>query len=522
MKAKNVWKFVRPNLNLLIPLLLLIPLYAVLYKIYIPRVNAFGCFDDCNNFMGGYFLLQGKHIFSDFFFNHQPFAAFISYIIQSITHPQNIYELVLRHRQFVLLFSLIANALLIIRFRTPAGIFIVIYELSKFYLFGDRFLAEGMIVYTLVYLAGLAMFKFSNHRLLAIDYLLFPIAAWFVIFMREPYIPISLVLLVIILFDKKINRTLSLGLFILLLIATLLSFNLKEYFFNVVTVNYLAVLPSDITTNMFGNRFIQAFFYPIYIFFYGKWNILRQLLVFIDIIFLVNMLVLIKNKSYRTAIIIFLILGLANIRVVLPGSMFYEAFHMLIWFALFIFTTAFLVFLNNKRKFLFYGSIAILFIALFSFISSKSYFTAENYNQQAQFLEYFGEDLQIGEVVRGLSKPGDTLFLDASDDLIYWQAKIPSPYKYTWYTSAMPAFAKYADARIEMFKVNAPTFYKEYGSCPKKVDVGPNYRLPDFVKDDYVRLNNLNKPSCLFVRRDKIEHITSVQWQKAAEFLYHR
>ena len=105
MHVEKILKFVRSNLNIIIPLLLLIPIYAILYKIYIPRVNAFGCFDDCNNFMGGYFLLQGKAMFSEFFFNHQPFAGFISYFIQAVTHPQNVFELILRHRQFVLVFS---------------------------------------------------------------------------------------------------------------------------------------------------------------------------------------------------------------------------------------------------------------------------------------------------------------------------------------------------------------------------------------------------------------------------------
>src|SRR5689334_18076619 len=32
-------------------LFFLIALYMFLYKVYIPRVNAFGCFDDCFNFM---------------------------------------------------------------------------------------------------------------------------------------------------------------------------------------------------------------------------------------------------------------------------------------------------------------------------------------------------------------------------------------------------------------------------------------------------------------------------------------
>ena len=84
----------------------------------------------------------------------------------------------------------------------------------------------------------------------------------------------------------------------------------------------------------------------------------------------------------------------------------------------------------------------------------------------------------------------------------------------------MPHFLKYTDARAEMFKTNLPTFYKEFGSCPKKSDIGESYRLPDFVADQYIRLYNLENPSCLFVRKDKIDQISDAQWQKAKEHLY--
>jgi len=529
MHVEKILKFVRSNLNIIIPLLLLIPIYAILYKIYIPRVNAFGCFDDCNNFMGGYFLLQGKAMFSEFFFNHQPFAGFISYFIQAVTHPQNVFELILRHRQFVLVFSLIMNAILIWRFRLPAFLFILLYEPAKFYLFGDRFLAEGIIVYPLAYLTGLALLKISSQKptansqtLLTIDYYLVSIAAWFVIFMREPYVPLALVLFAIIFFENKLRkiRIIPILLFATLSIITLLSFNLSEYFFNVVTVNYTAVLPSDVKADMLGNRFTQALFYPVYVFFYGNSNILRNLLILIDIVLLANLFVLFKKRVYRTIIAILIVLGLANIRVVLPGSMFYEAFHLLVWFALFVFITSMLVFWNFIQKKLFYASILILSFALLSFVSSRSYFAHEPFDQHKELLTNYGEVMQIGEVARKLSGPGDTLFLDGSDDLIYWQAKIPSSYKYSWYTSAMPHFKKYADARIEMFKINPPTFYKEFGSCPKKSDIGELYRLPDFVKNKYVQLYNLENPSCLFVRKDKVDQISDAQWKKAAESLY--
>src|SRR3989338_6739207 len=244
-------------------ILLLIPFYYILYKLYIPRISAFGCFDDCNNFMGGYFLLHGKKLFSEIFFNHQPMAAYLSYLIQAITSPVNIFELILRHRQFIMLFGFLFNILLIFRFGLPAFLFALIFETSKFYLFGDRFLSEGMIVYPLAYLSGLVFYKFTNRKLLTIDYLLSSIFTWFIIFSREPYVPLALFAYVFLLYHDA-----------------------WEYFFNVAVVNYAAVLPADIKTDMFGPRLLQSFFYPLYILFYGKMTIFKQILVGIDIIFL--------------------------------------------------------------------------------------------------------------------------------------------------------------------------------------------------------------------------------------------
>src|SRR5579871_1635124 len=142
---------IRKYLYYFISIVVLVFFTGVLYKIYIPRINAFGCFDDCNNFMGGYFLLHGKRLFSEIFFNHAPGMAYISYLIQSLFHPRNLYELILRHRQFVILFGFFGNLFLLLRFGWKASGFIILYELSKFYLFGDRFLAEAIIVYPIVY-----------------------------------------------------------------------------------------------------------------------------------------------------------------------------------------------------------------------------------------------------------------------------------------------------------------------------------------------------------------------------------
>lgn len=501
-----------------LPILLIIPIYIVLYKIYMPKVNAFGCFDDCFNIVAGYFIASGKKLYSEIFFNHQPLMAYLSSFIQTKFHPINIYDLILTHRQSILAFSFFMNLLIIFRFGLPMLGFVLLYEFSKFYVFGDRFLAEGIIVYPLVYMAGLVWQKFTGYRLYWYDYMLSTLFGYLVIFAREPYIIVSLTLLFLIFIGKPFSppKKVALGLFISLVIFLLAVMPIPEYFFNVVAVNS-QIFYSE-AENLLRLGSIKLFVYPITLLFGGEWNIFRHLLVGLDLVFLISFFFLFRLKEKRKVLLIlFLILGFANIRMVPPGKIFYAAFHMIVWYGLFIATTIF--FLN--ALFSYKKNVAILFtiilVILFIYIvgSPKSFIHEKN-DPHYELITNYGKELQVGEVVRLLSKPTDTLFLDGGDDLIYWQAKRLSPYKYSWYTSGMRSISRYRQARIDMFKNSPPDFYYRFCTKEKIAD----YFLPKSYENDYQILYSLGKPTCLYIKKSKIESIEEERWQKAKEFLY--
>ena len=516
---KNINKYKNLYVKFFTVLFLLI-LYFVIYKIYIPRVNAFGCFDDCNNFMGGYFLLHGKKLFSQIFFNHNPFMAYISLLIQYFTNPQNLYELILRHRQFLLVFGFIFNLILVFRFGVPVLGFTLFYELTKFYLFGDRFLAEGFIVYPLVYLVGLAFFKFNKIIIKKWEYIFSAILAWFIIFTREPYVPIALILFFYVIWDRKVRKNIlnPLLIFSLLSFFTIIYHNIGEFYFNVVTVNITTnFLTEAKSTGLLSFDLIKLFLYPINIFFGGTWNFFRYILVSLDALFVLSSVVLIYKGKWKLILFLYIILGFLNLRYVNPGTTYYAAFHMLCWYGAFLFLSFMMLSLvfkiNKKVSYL----LILLYAGIFVYnIMSPSSFINFKANSYEEFITNYGVQLQVGTVVNKLSKPTDTLFLDGFDDIIYWQAQRLSPYKYSWYTSLMPYFKKYTDARITMFKSQPPDFY--YGSCPKEKDA--NRLLPKFIKDDYIRLLDDSKPSCLFINKEKLLTISKNQWKMAAESLY--
>lgn len=491
---------------------LIVILYVPIYKIYIPRVSAFGCFDDCFNFAAGYFINHGKTLYSEIFYNHQMLPAYISAGVQSISHPINIYDLVLKHRQFVMLFGLISNLFLVLRFGFPAFLFFIFFEFTKFYIFGDRFLAEGLVVYPLSYLVFMSWQKLQGNKVKNYDYVLSALFSWLAIFLREIFIPVSLILFLFIILPIKRSdkfKILSVGVFLFLTIVSLLSINIKDYYFEMVTVNKVFFTQ--------GFDLLKIIFYPVFILTSDKWNLFRAVLTGANLLFIFSFLYLILFKKKLKYFLVFVPLILANLRVVEPGRLFYDSFHMIPFYGVFLSTTFLLV--NEIKKFNFriwlFLMVAIIF--LFSnFVFSRNVFFKEKVNTHEEFFTNYSNILQIGEIVKKISRPTDTLFLDGFDEVIYWVADRPSPYKYSMYTSFMPDFPIYSDARIAMFKNNPPAFY--YGSCPKEKNL--QRLMPSQFENLYIRLNSFGKPSCVFVRKDKLKGITADQWKKANDFGY--
>lgn len=498
---------VKTNVRRILPVFLLIPLWILLRSVYRDRIGAFGCFDDCNNIMGGYFLLAGKRLFSEIFFNHMPLMAYVSALIQQITHPDSLYMLLYHHRMSMIYVSIAGNVLLALRFGWAGVGFALLYETTKGFVFGERFLAEPMIIYPLVYLFGLAMESLSQktHRLS--ELLIAAVGTWFVVFMREPYIPLVLVLYGVILWgNKKGKRILpSLLLFTLLSLGTLVSHSLSELWFNVYSVNTLNIrTEADILASQ-GLNATSIILYPLLLFFKGSWNLLRMLEVALVVLLAVLSISEFKTRRGRIRMAFFIcVLTLANIRPVLPGTLYYGAFHHLIWYGLLIFSVTRLI--RGKLAILVFGALCVFAVA------SPQNYMHERIDRQTEFAVNYTKYFVTGEAVRLLASGDDTLFLDGQDDLIYWQAKRFSSYPYSWYTSLMPYVPKYTDARIAFLADHPPTFY--YGNCTGSAVDAKN--LPQDFLSQYDQLYAGDVPACLFIAKTKARTLTADQLELLA------
>lgn len=493
---------------------------ALTSRVYSQRISVFGCFDQCFNYVAAFFMLKGKTLYSQIFFNHQPLMAYLSYGIQAVLQPKTLYELVLYHRRFIIFFSLLMNFLIIFRFRWVGAGFVLFYETTKYYLFGSFFLPEAVITFPLVYLLGLAWEGFQKKQPSSLDLLISGVFAWFVIFTRTPFIPVALFLYASILLQKGKNKKLkylSLVIFLFLYFFTLLSLPLRDYFFEVFIVNLQTTIPSEAKTmEINGIGILKAFLYPFLIIFgKGKWNYFRFILAGLDLVFLASAVFLVARlKKIKPTLLMMVVLGLSAIRLVEPGTIFYEAFHMLPWHALFIMTIfLFLhqVYLSKQDKQLFFILFLVLIVVFAYTTISRQSFIWEKANREEEWTTNYAHYFVYGEAIKQLAEPGDTLFLERWDDLIYWQSGLDSSYQYSLYTPVMTNFPKYNNARTKMFQEKPPDFYYAFPLNESSY----SSQLPQDIRNDYLQLYQNNEPTPLYLRKTKLPEITEEQWKKA-------
>jgi len=490
-----------------------------MYKLYSVKLNAFGCFDDCFNYAGGFFLGKGKILYTEIFFNHQLTMPYISMIIQKITSPTEIYELLLRHRQFHFLFASAAGILLVLRFGWKSFIFSLIYEPTKFYLFGDRFLAEGFIVYPFVYLFSSVWRQVQKKTLCTIDNIIIPVCTWFIIFSREPYVPAVLFLFILsMVYEKRnIRRFVMGGILATMSFGIFWFISFKDFYFNVITVNKLTVLQSELQNTNMGLQVLKVFFYPIILLFSKPpWNDFHTLLSVYSLIGLFFIICLMKKVRPVVFIVSFFLLGLTNLRFVPPNTLFFSAFHLLPWYALFLMLLILLTQEFSAKK-QYMGILALLIpVTVFSLRPSSFFRERTPTSSHEEFLTNYGSMNAVANTIRSLSAKNQTIFLDGADELIYWQADRLSPYKYIWYTSVMPKIPLYTEARLDMFKKHPPDFYYRFCSQMEIQDRS----LPVSMRSLYEQLLESEKPSCLYIKKTVIPLVQPEQWKEAQKYLY--
>lgn len=482
---------------------------VVSFRLY-ERIGAFGCGDECINYTAGYFLTTGKSLYSQIFFNHQPVLAYASAWILGAMHPSDIYHLVLYHRWFVVFYSLCMGIVLIWRFRLRAVLFLLAYESTKYYWYGYQFIGEAFIVYPLVYMCGLTWESFANRNITKTDAFLTATFGSLVFWIREPYVPLAMCMCVTIFWlHRRIPYIKQAGLVLLFFIMVPLFMLPRDAYVNQVIVANIPAVRSTGGTVSHWSQLMTAVFYPALVYVTGVWSYLRLLELWIGMFFWIGLSIWLYEYKKSMQVLMYIgFLALAGLRVVIPGTMYFEAFHMLPWYVLFIWLTV--LFITSLHQVKIRNVLIGLFIVfvLWAGFSPKS-FMWEQVNRQSEFESQYAKYSQYAQAIRIVSHAKQTLFLDEWDDIIYWESQRTSSYPLSLYIPVTGVIPQYRTMRAGMFEKAPPDMYYR---CPGARTTAT--ALPTGIRAQYVQLQSMGSPGCLYVKSSLVREMTQHQWQK--------
>ena len=500
---------------------LLLVFFVYSNSILLKRIGAFGCFDDCHTITTAYFMTRGRTIYSEIFSNHQVLMPVISYLVQSVISLDNsLYGLILVHRLVMMGISFLLASLLVIRFRWAGIAFLLLYEPIKFYLFGDRFLAEAIIPYLAAYLIGLNWAKYTNQKMYFKDFMSAAFFTWTIIFLREPYSLFALFTFLTLVLSRNIRKLAwkPIILFIALTVVTLIVLPFKDFIDNVFISNIRIIAAREVESkNLLGTGIVDVLFYPFVILFSKPTTILGSFQIIMSLIFTtLSFIISIRYKKYFIVLLIWIALAFTAVRAEPPGEMFFEAFHMLPWHGAFIMAiVSFLSFIVYKEKQNIVTNgivVGILMINAYLLFSPRSFFQ-ENIDTAGEFRNGYSRYQLYSSFISIISRPSDTLFIEQWDDIIYRQTNLESSYPYALYTLWNKSIPKYDDARIVMFTNNPPDIYY----CSEDMKYDEDELIPNSVIDSYIQLMHDDEKICVFIHKSKFDLTTKDQWEKAGE-----
>jgi hypothetical protein len=468
------------------------------------RSLSFHFVDEEDHMVFASYMNQGFKLYQDLSSNHQPLVYLGSALVQKITQPENIFMLVKKHRQAIFFYAALWSFLLVARFRLLGLVLVGLFEVLKYYLFGNLFLMESLAVYPAIYLFGVMIEMVLTNKLVGSwESVFLGLCSFLIIFNLVPLWPWLGLAWLVFWFKNKKNFVWQIT---ALILATAILFALIPplgWFKETVWNNFVYAVPRLSPIKSLTD-WLRLIFFPFLALF--SRNSLQS--AWIRIFFsgwLITFLYLTLKKDKKAFWLgsgyIFLLL--ANNRVLSPKAVFYQGFHLLPWLGLLIMLFLFSLKLwptrHKKAPWL------ILLMAGWSLPlllnQSMPYFGKTNIEQE-YYVNYSNFD-DFNWAVKSLSQTGDRLAVLTNDSLIYWQSgTVPASRQIVYYAweHAVPDLEK--DYK-KVFSQNPPEFI--YGG-----------HEAGLVKKEYIRVFKNGQATELFIRKDKLENITKEQWNQAA------
>lgn len=430
-------------------------LIAIFSYIYFNHALDIRFVDEEENIVLGSYLIKGEKLYKDLFLQHQPSGYLLSAVIQKITNPQSIYTLIVRHREFMILWSFFWALLLVYKFKLPALVFVTLYELTKILVFGDLFLAESIITYPLSFII---LNLLNQSKMFGFSLSLSTFLTAFMFLTLLPTWPLLVFAYCYLIFISKPKpseyKFIILGILPFFIVFPFMS--IKDYINQTLVVNFTnASLAEQNVLSVFS-----AFFYPFIIFTrQTSQTLFLSILRFLSAIFLFELILLLVKNKPKKVLLLFFLLGLSGLRYVPPGSEYYRGFHHLVWYSTFLVSISYgFSQIYSKKQYL----LISLVLVVFTFFSTKDLLLRKIDKNERYYINY-SRQFDFGEAIKIMKYADDKLLVVPDDMLVYWQSDAHHASKYLFFYSWMTETPAIFGEAERLFERNPPEFY--YCDC---------------------------------------------------------
>lgn len=449
-----------PENNRLLLLIISLVFLLITGNYYKNSAFAFQFVDEQYNLAIGKYLLRNEVLYDDIITNHQPITHLLSFAVQKYSNPNNTFMLLIRHREFIILWSTIWSLLFALYFGLPALFFIFLYELTKGLLLGNLFLAESLVVYPLIFLIGATVF--NKQGLNSSELLFSGICLGLSLLLLGPIWPTIACLILLLLYQRKCSFIKTLiyitsGMIIIIL-PILRYVSVSGYFHYYLFTNFTFTIPNYHGSESWITTTFKAFLTPVISFLRTDESLTLWIVKISSLLITVN---LIYQKKFKQFLLIIFLLGMSNIRFVSPGNEDYSGFHLLPWYSSLIFITSIIVvkaFKENSHFFIKITNIALVTLVVILTFKYTLPVIFEKQDIQKDYLINYSTHTDRGELIRLIAQPSDTLFVSRDSWLVYWQSNINHLPKLFGYYTWMAGIPKLHSEILDTFIKHPPVF----------------------------------------------------------------
>ncbi|MDP2632756.1 MAG: hypothetical protein Q8P25_03465 [Candidatus Curtissbacteria bacterium] len=478
--------------------------------------------DESEHLTPGWMMANhGSKLYTDISTNHQPIPIIASFLFFKTVDPPNLFMLIERVRQFMLVISFIGAFILVIKFRMLGLVSVLLTETVTFWLFGYHLLAESIALYPTMFIMGntaevIFWKKQQNKQLFKkIEPIIFGLCIFLIAFSLLPSVPfLALASIVYLYHAKPEDRKLVL---LSVLVPTILMFvfiDFKGWFHNTVLDNIRYFLPYEAGTQGFRSHF-AILIYPFQSLLNHSGPVAKYYL-FLIVLSAISICAILTSNKKKPFILkvafLYTLLMLLNLRIPKIDVGFYTAFHVLPHLGAFTIISVILLKLaiekigNKPKKKIVFMALSGTLIAVALFFNTAWWRESKDKNEE-HFIQY-GDIQSLSTAFKTLKQEGDKLLAGELEGLFNITSDLPLAGKQNAYLNWSYKSEESKRNLIELMMYNPPTFvYFPEG--------GLYFRLLEpYLVREYTRIQRYDGGLTNgYIKTSEIHKRTAKQWR---------